>query len=213
MVVVHPSLPDDRGKVALFELQGAGHVVERDDHTAGGVCGQLVDVHDAQVRTLTAAYRRRDLLVVNIPFHGVHADVYVLLVGAELLDQLLHIRSVSAGEPVPKRKLDLRPIVRLPAATTLALHGRVVLRTTAATCQREPRSGSRAQKQEILPRQPAASRTSSVHAFLLLLNPYRASPTALDDRKPTVTAGKSRVNLNAHRVCCICFARCPLLGS
>ena len=64
---VHPGVPDDRHEVALLQLQGACHVVQRQDHSARGVGGELVYVHDAQVGTLPALDGRRHLLVVGHP--------------------------------------------------------------------------------------------------------------------------------------------------
>src|SRR5215203_7090138 len=98
-------------------------------------------MHDAQVRTFSALDRRRHLLVVDFPLRDAHGNVYVLLLGVELVHQLPHVVPVRASEPVPEDEINLWPVVRLAAASGLLQ----VATRPAATRQREPRAGPGAQ--------------------------------------------------------------------
>src|SRR4028118_2182468 len=129
---VYAGRPEQGGKVALLEAEGAGDVVKRDDDAAGGVGAELVAVHDPDVRPLAAPDRRGNGGVVVFPLHGVHLDVDFLVLGAELLDELAHEGPVPAREPIPERQFDLRALVGLPAVAARALHRRDALRPPAA---------------------------------------------------------------------------------
>jgi hypothetical protein len=168
----------------------------RDDHTAGRVGGKLVDVHDPQVGPLASPDRGRNLLVVILPQHGVHADVYVVVLGAELLDELAHERPVSTSEPVPERQVHLRPVVLLASATT-ALESRVVLRSPTTASQRQPNTSPHTEKQELLPRQPADGPLPLHHVPLLFsFAPVDLYPLTV--MIPSLTTESTQVNYNEH---------------
>jgi hypothetical protein len=67
LAVVHPGVPHNRHEVALLQLQGAGHIVQREDDAPGSVGWQLVYVHDAQVGAPPALDSRGHSLVVDLP--------------------------------------------------------------------------------------------------------------------------------------------------
>jgi len=157
--VVDAGVPDQGCEVALLEAQRVRYVVERDDHGPRRVGAELVAVHDPEVRTLAASDRLRDRLVVVDPLHGVHLDLDVFMLGGELLHELAHIWSIATREPVPELEFHLRTIVALAPATPGALHRGVVLRPTAATSQRKPRTSSKARPEKLAPRQTAAHST------------------------------------------------------
>ncbi len=58
-------------------------------------------MHDPDLRPLARLHGRRKLLVEGRPVDGVVLDLDVLVLSAEVLDQLLHRRTVTAGEAVP----------------------------------------------------------------------------------------------------------------
>src|SRR5215212_9639420 len=87
-----------------------------------------------------------------------HGNVDVLLLGAELLDQLPHVISVIACESVPEGQVNLRTVVGLATAGGLY----AALRLTA-TRQREPRPGPGTHEQKLLTRHPATHRPPPIH--------------------------------------------------
>src|SRR4029453_9399274 len=125
VVLVDAGLPDLGVEVALLELEQLSHRVQGDDDAPGGVGGQLVDVHDGDVGAVAGLHRGRDLGIEVGPLQHVHADLDVLVLAVELVDQLAHERAVAAGEAVPEGQADVGPGVVLalaelvaPAATT-----------------------------------------------------------------------------------------------
>ena len=100
-VVVDPGLPHLRGEVLLGEPDRLGQVVHRHDGLAGGVGGQLVQVHDPDVGPLAGGDRGRHPLVVLRPLHRVGADLDLRVLLHEVGDHLLHERPVATGEAVP----------------------------------------------------------------------------------------------------------------
>ena len=107
------------GKSLSVSFSAVGDVVQGNDHLARGVGGQIVVVHQTDLRSLAVAHRRRQLLEVLRPGDHSHADRDVGVLSVELLDHLPHDRPVSAGQPVPKGQLDGRPVVALGAAAAL----------------------------------------------------------------------------------------------
>src|SRR4028119_2361385 len=126
---------------------------------ARGLRARLPPVHGPDVGPLAARGRRRDGGVVVFPLHAVHLDVYVLVLGAELLDELAHEGPVPAREAVPERELHLRALVGLPAVSARALHGRVVLRPPAAPGHKQPGPRPGAARPGLLPRPPPETRS------------------------------------------------------
>ena len=111
LALIDPGLPDRAGEVRLLQVEGGREVVERDDHLAGRVAGQLVEVHRSHVRPLAGLGRGRQPLVEVRPLDGVGLDRDLVVFRVELLDQRGHRRAVAAGEPVPVGQVDRRALV------------------------------------------------------------------------------------------------------
>src|SRR5215208_1554565 len=102
-------LPNRRCEVARLEPQRLSHVVQRHDDVAGSEGGHVEALHERNLWASSDRYRTRELLIEHIPFDGAHLDFDVLVLGVEALNQLHHVRTISAGQPIPKIQLHARP--------------------------------------------------------------------------------------------------------
>src|SRR5699024_4229308 len=123
-----------RKEIVLGDLQGVGDVVERSEQAPCGRGGQGVQVVDRHLRSVTGGQGGGQARVEVVPLDhgGLHRDVLVL--GVELVHQVLHHRSVPTGETVPKRQLDSGAVVGLAAATSVGASAAPAAGATGHDC-------------------------------------------------------------------------------